>query len=256
MLDINKLVQAVTIVGCRVSGLMLFAPFLGSASLPPRMKAGFSLLLIWLLAPLAVQNAATSSGLDWIRCSFGEFAVGLLLGLSVQLVFEASLLAGQVLGVQMGFSLVHVLDPQSQADTPVLSIFYQSIVILLFLALDVPALLLRGLAHSYIYLPAGSVVLNGAAVETLLAGVGGIFFAGIQIAAPVLVATMVADIGLGFLGKASPQLPVLFVGLSIKSMLGMLILISAIAAWPRWFESAFGTAVIRGEHLLHLCQQR
>lgn len=255
MLEFDKLVQAVAIVGCRVSGLMLFAPFLGSASLPPRVKAGFSLLLIWLLAPLAIHRRVTAiSVADWTRYSLGEFAVGLLLGLSVQLVFEASLLAGQVLGVQMGFSLVHVLDPQSQADTAVLSLFYQSIVILLFLALDMPALLLRGLAHSYAYLPAGSAVLKGPAVEALFAAAGGIFFAGVQIAAPVLAATMLADIALGFLGKASPQLPVLFVGLSIKSVLGLLILMGTIATWPRWFESAFGAAVTRGEQLLRLCQ--
>lgn len=255
MLDLDKLVQAVGVTGARVSGLLLFAPFFGSASMPPRIKAALGITLIWLLSPLAlVRGADSTSSTDWVAFSLGEFVIGLLLGLSVQLVFEAALLAGQMLGIQMGFSLVHVLDPQSQADTPVLSLFYQTIVLLFFLALNVPELLIRGLAHSYSYLPAGTVVLKGAAVETLLAAAGGIFFAGVQIAAPVLAATMLADIVLGFLGKASPQLPVLFVGLSIKSVLGMLILMGTIATWPRWFEGAFGVAVTRGEQLLHLCQ--
>jgi flagellar biosynthesis protein FliR len=146
-----------------------------------------------------------------------------------------------------------VLDPQSQADTPVLSLFYQTIVLLIFLALNVPALLLRGLAHSYAYLPAGTVVLRGAAVEALMAAAGGIFFAGLQIAAPVLAATMLADIALAFVGKASPQLPVLFVGLSVKTVLGLLILLGAIRHWPQWFENAFEIALSRGEHLLELC---
>lgn len=255
MLELDKLVQAVMIVGCRVSGLMLFAPFFGSVSLPPRLKAAFALLLVWLLAPLAVRsNVHPLNPLGWTAFSVGEFAVGMLLGLSVQLIFEASQLAGEMLGMQMGFSLVHVLDPQSHADTPVLSLFYQSIVLLIFLALDIPALLVRALAHSYVYLPAGAVALRGTAVETLFAAAGTIFFAGVQIAAPVLAATMVADVALGFLGKASPQLPVLFVGLSIKSALGMLILLGAICRWPQWFELAFMTAIARGEQLLHLSQ--
>lgn len=253
MLELDKLVQAVMIVGCRVSGLMLFAPFFGSVSLPPRIKAAFALCLTWLLAPLAVLSGPQSlNPLSWTAFSIGEFAVGTLLGLSVQLVFEASQLAGELLGMQMGFSLVHVLDPQSQADTPVLSLFYQSIVLLIFLSLNVPALLVRALAHSYVYLPAGAVILRGAAVETLFAAAGTIFFAGVQIAAPVLAATMLADIALGFLGRVSPQLPVLFVGLSLKSALGMLILAGAMCRWPQWFELAFLSAAARGEQLLHL----
>jgi flagellar biosynthetic protein FliR len=255
MPDLDKLVQATAIVSCRVSGLMLFAPFFGSASLPRSIKAGMAMTLIWLLWPLALaRGAGSASPGNWFLFIIGEFAVGLFLGISVQLVFEAALLAGQTLGIQMGFSLVHILDPQSQADTPVLSLFYQSVVMLLFLAMDIPEFIIRSVANSYRYLPAGNVVIREAAVETLLSESGAVFFAGIQLAAPILAATMLADIALGFLGKAAPQLPILFVGLSIKSLLGMLLLTAVIATWPQWFESSFALAVHHGEQLLHLCR--
>lgn len=253
MLELEKIAQAIATLGCRISGLMLFAPFFGSASLPRFLKASFALVLVWLLSPLSLARSTPATNwAEWSVYAVSEFVIGLILGLSVQLVFEASLLAGQVLGIQMGFSLVHVLDPQSQADTPVMSLFYQTIVLLLFLALRVPEMVLRGLAHSYSYLPVGTLVLRGAVVESLLAATGGIFFAGVQIAAPVLVATMVVDMALGFLGKASPQLPVLYVGLSLKTIFGMLLLAIAIVTWPRWFETGFGAAVARGEQLLRL----
>jgi flagellar biosynthesis protein FliR len=41
-------------------------------------------------------------------------------------VFEAVQLAGQVLGIQMGYSLVNILDPQTQVDTTVIPLFYQT----------------------------------------------------------------------------------------------------------------------------------
>ena len=53
------------------------------------------------------------------------------------------------------------------------------------------------------------------------------FAIGIQIAAPVLAATLLADIALGLLGKASPQLPLMLLGPAVKSVLGLLVLI-----WP------------------------
>jgi flagellar biosynthetic protein FliR len=76
--------------------------------------------------------------------------------------------------------------------------------------------------------------------------------AGVQIAAPVLVATLFADVALGFLGKASPQLPVLFVGLSIKNLLGLALLGGAIAFWPRFFDARFERAMEASERILKL----
>jgi len=72
---------------------------------------------------------------------------------------------------------------------------------------------------------------------------GGIFLAGVQIAAPALVATMVADVALGFLGKASPQLPVLFIGLAVKNLLGLAMLIAVLSYWPHSFSQRFAESI-------------
>jgi flagellar biosynthetic protein FliR len=233
--------------------LFLVAPFFGSVSLPVRFKAGLALLLVWLLAPVVHAPALTNAtAVACATTALKELAVGVLLGLAIQFVFEASQFAGQILGVQLGFSLVHVLDPQSQADTPVLAMLQQTIVLLLFLALDVHHHLLRGLVRSFSYLPPGDFVLTGMAVSELFHMAGGLFISGVQIAAPALTATMLADLALGFVGKMSPQLPVLFVGLSVKSVLGLVVLSAAVWTWPQFFERAFSVALQQGERILHV----
>ena len=50
-------------------------------------------------------------------------------------MFEAAQMAGSVLGVQMGYSLVNILDPQTQVDTTVVAMFHQTVAFLLFLQL-------------------------------------------------------------------------------------------------------------------------
>ena len=75
-----------------------------------------------------------------------------------------------------------------------------------------------------------------------------------QIAAPSLAATLVADVALGFLGKASPQLPVLFIGIAVKNLIGLMVMIAAIAYWPRVFGSQFERGVELAERLLHLAR--
>jgi len=251
ILQLETLVAGAVTVGLRVSGILVFAPFLGSASIAPRIKAGLALALTALLYPVCGRQLDFSA-LSWVRMMAGETMLGLLIGLAVNLVFEAAQVAGNILGVQMGYSLVNLIDPQTQVETPVLSLLHQTIVLLIFLHFNVHHWLLRGVARSYAYLPAGTAFPTGLAGGALLQAAGSIWLVGIQIAAPALAATVLADFALAFLGKASPQLPIMLMGMSVKSMLGMVALIGSLAYWPRLFEGHFSHSIELCERLLRL----
>jgi flagellar biosynthesis protein FliR len=249
---LEELLAAAVFTGARVSGLMVFCPFLGSEAVPVPVKAGLALLLTVVLHPLHGPAVLALGSWQWAQVALGEAAIGLVLGLVANFLFESALMAGQILGVQIGYSLANVFDPQTQADTPVLSVFHQMAALLIFLQMDVHHWLLRSLVRSFAYLPPGTVLLTLAAATGLLHAAGGIFLVGVQIAAPSLVATLVTDMALGFLGKASPQLPVLFIGLAVKNLVGLTVLMAAIAYWPRMFNQHFGNAIQTAERLLHL----
>jgi len=154
----------------------------------------------------------------------------------------------------MGYSLVNILDPQTQVESTVVATFHQTIAMLIFLRLDVHLWILRALAHSFDYLPPSSGHFGAGFTSAALEAGASVFAIGIQIAAPVLSATLLADIALGLLGKASPQLPLLLLGPAIKSMLGLLILISALKYWPNLFERFFLNSMVVTDHLLHLAR--
>ena len=234
--------------------LMVFAPFFGSLAMPARVKAALTVALTALLYPVYAPRAFDLDGLDWSRVVAGEVMVGLILGLTLSFVFEGAELAGQILGFQLGYSLVNVIDPQTQVDTPVLSIFHQLVVMLLFLQLRVHHWLLRGLAKSFEYLPPGAATPTPAVTDQLLHAAGAMLVIAVQIAAPALVATLLADVVLGLIGKASPQLPVLFLGLSVKALVGFLVLAGALRFWPALMERYFLRALQTMEHLLHLAR--
>lgn len=231
---------------------MVFCPFLGSDAVPMPVKAALTMLITAVLYPLHPPIEGTIGGWLWAQIALGEAMIGLVLGLTANFMFEAALMAGQVLGVQIGYSLANVFDPSTQADTPVLSSFHQMAALLIFLSLDVHHWLLRALARSFVYLPPWGAMSGGAVAGGLLHAAGGIFLSGLQIAAPSLAATLVADVALGFLGKASPQLPVMFVGIAVKNLLGLAVLVGAIVYWPQLFSEEFARGVRLGEGLLHL----
>jgi flagellar biosynthetic protein FliR len=254
MIDIPvmTIITAALTIGVRLTGLMLFAPFFGSVIIPVRVKAIFVFALTVLLFPSLEHQIVAPSLAGWPLLIFTEFLIGVGMGIATNVVFEAVQLTGQVLGVQMGYSLVNILDPQSQVDTTVVAVFYQSIVMLLFLRMDVHYWLLRAVANSFLYLPPGTAHLSGLFTMAILKTAGEMFGLGVQIAAPVLSATLAADVVLGLLGKASPQMPLMLLGPAVKSMLGIVILMATLKYWPDLFRRLFLESILKGDQLLHL----
>jgi flagellar biosynthesis protein FliR len=239
-------------VGLRVAGLMTFVPFLGSTSTPTRAKAGLTIVLTALLYPVSPVPDAVLPPLGWTRVALGEVMLGMTVGLCMQFVLEAAQLAGQVAGFQFGFSLVNVIDPQTNVDTPVLSIFYQLVALLLFLQLNVHHWILRGMAKSFEYVPVGSAVISARMAEEFLRDAGSMWFVGVQIATPVLLATLVLDVTVGFLSKASPQMPAILLSIPMKNLIGYVVLAISLTLWPRLFERNFMLALGWSERMLHL----
>jgi flagellar biosynthesis protein FliR len=246
------IIVGLLLISVRLSGLMLFAPFFGSSVIPARIKAIFVLVVSLLLFP-GLEAQIHIDQIDAFPIAvFSEFLVGVGMGITTNLVFEAVQMTGQVLGVQMGFSLVNILDPESQINTTVIPVFYQSITMLLFLQMDVQYWVLRALVNSYRYLPPGTVHLSGLFTLNLVNYVGRIFELGVQIAAPVLAATLAADLVMGMLGRASPQMPLMMLGPGVKTLLGLFILIATLKYWPDIFRRLFIESMAAGERILHL----
>ena len=254
-LSIAELLTGPLIVGLRVSGLMLFAPFFSNPGIPARIKAMLVILITAVLYPTYSSKIGIVTLVQWPGVVTRELIIGIAIGISANFVFEAAQMAGQILGVQMGYSLINILDPQTQVDTTVMAVFHQFVALLLFLQLDVHHWILRAIAKSFDYLTPGSLALSRGLTTELFHGIAGVLETGLQIAAPVMAATLIADVILGFLGKASPQLPLMLLGPAMKSMLGLGLLITAIHYWPTLFDHYFTQSLSFTERLLHLAAQ-
>jgi flagellar biosynthetic protein FliR len=245
---------ALLTIGVRLTGIMLFAPFFGSSVIQARLKAMLVITLTALLYPMLATKIPYVSISQWPMMVFSELLIGIALGVATNIVFDGVQMAGQVLSVQMGYSLVSILDPQTLAESTVVATFHQTVAMLIFLRLNVHLWILRALAGSVDYLPPASGHLGGPFVAAVLRAGGGVFTIGVQIAAPVLSATLFTDIALGLLGKASPQLPLMLLGPAVKSVLGILVLISALKYWPDLFATFFLRSILTADRFLHLAR--
>jgi flagellar biosynthetic protein FliR len=236
-------------VGARVSGWMIFTPFLGHAALPAPVKAGLTIALTILLFPIVTVGTAASIYPGPLVIA-GELGVGMIMGMCLQLVFEGIQLGGQVIGTQLGFSMANMIDPMSQVETTVVPVFHQTIALLIFLGLDVHLRLVQALARSFHYLPAGTAFTMLPPAPQLCRAAAGMWLVALEIAAPVMLATMLTDVTLAFLSRTSPQLPVMLVGFSVKALLGFGVMASTVAFWPWMLEKHFLAALGLAERLL------
>jgi flagellar biosynthesis protein FliR len=247
--DWTHFLSAMVLVMVRISGLMVFAPVFSSDAIPARVKVVFVLAVSYLLAPVvsALPLAHAEIG---VASVLGELGVGLLFGLGLSLLNEMLSFTGQLLGFQFSFSLVNLLDPDSPIQTPLLSQMFTLLGTLVLLGAGLHRTLLLALLRTFRDAPVGSLSFDGHTGLALVFAMSGVFFAALQLAAPVMAATLLVEVVISVLGKLSPQLPVMMIAVPAKTMLGYIVLIGSLALWPRFIESRFSQLLDGAEQLL------
>ena len=194
--------SAMVLTLLRVSGMVAFAPFFSSPALPVRTKAVFVGAVAYLLAPMVASLPAAHVEITFASL-LGEIAVGLVYGLVLSLLNEMLLFAGQIAGVQFSFSMVNLLDPTSNIQTPLMGDLFQLMGILVLIAAGLDRILLASMVRSFHAVPLGGYTLTPVTAHAIVQAAGGIFLAAVELAAPVLAATMLIEVAVALLSKHS-----------------------------------------------------
>lgn len=250
LLDLLNFPIQFVLVVFRLAGLMVFAPLIGSARIPKRIKLYFACVLALAMVgsmPAPVQMPQS----PWLLAVGigGEIAFGLALGLVLTLVFTAAQFAGGVAGQQMGFNLSGVFNPQSDTGGDPLSDLYFILTLMLFLLVDGHHDMMLGVRQSFDYLPPLSVSVDASLLETVTGMLMSATTLAVRIAAPVAVAMLVVDLALGMVGKTIPQMNLMSVGLSLRALAGLIIVIFGLTLTGIVLENALGDAMTLAEDL-------
>src|SRR5215472_4914849 len=141
----------------RVGSCFMVAPAFGAQYVPARIRvvvAGGVALLIAPLVPSPPDVMPFSA--PGLVITLQQALIGVALGFSMQLVFDAVTLGGQLLSNSMGLSLAYNLDPLHGAQTPVLGQFYTLLVTMTFLALDGHLRMIAVLVDGFRTMPIGT----------------------------------------------------------------------------------------------------
>jgi len=209
----------------RLSVVLFLLPFFGGASIPNPVKAALVLVLSLALWPqLSFPASMMPTGWNIVIMFLGELILGLILGMLVNFLFSAVQLGGQIIGFQMGFAMVNVVDPITGTSNAVSAHFLYMCTMLTFLVLNGHLYLLKAVGMSFDYIPPGTLLLQPELADDIFHFSNMMFTLAIRIAAPVMAALFLVDLSLALISRAAPQMHVLVLGFPIKITVGFFFL--------------------------------
>ena len=228
-LELIALVPTFVLAFFRIAGMMLFAPLFGSSRIPRRVKLMLALVLAMSVTP-GIDGPADFPPTTWGLTAgiAGEMLYGLAMGMIQSFVFIAAQWAGEMIGQQMGFNLSEVFDPQFGAQGSIVGELYYMLTLVVFLSAGGHHALLQGVAASFEALPLLTVGVEPHLFEMVVGLLRSSTQLAIQLAAPMFVTMLVVDVALGFISKTMPQINIMSAGLSLRSAVGMGVLVLGI----------------------------
>jgi flagellar biosynthesis protein FliR len=210
----------------RCVSLIVTAPLFGHQSVPVQVKAGLGVFLAFVLFAFSAQagNVGSLKLFAILVLAFKEILTGVSIGFAVGIIFAGIRFAGDIMAVDMGFSMAMMYDPETNASFPVLGELLYTFVILIFILLNGHHFILESLASSYVIIPIGTWHVSGITAQQIITMTGEVFVIAIKISAPVMISLFLVNISLGILNKAMPQMNIFGVLFPVKIGVGILVM--------------------------------
>ena len=211
----------------RVAAILMSIPVFSGRNIPVALKAGFVLAVSLVLYPLVhievpVTVAATAPFMIGVA---GEILLGVAIGLIVRTIFAGVQLAGQLAGYQMGMAIANVIDPDSSNQIPLLSQFYQTLAVLIFVSVNAHHWFLAAMQESFRLIPPYGFQLTRSLMGQLIQLGSGIFIIGLKIGAPVMVVLLLTSVAFALIARTVPQMNIFIVAIPLKIVVGFLFIL-------------------------------
>lgn len=210
----------------RVGTVLFMMPFFSSDRIPMQVKAAAAMVIALGVWPhLKLPGAAMPAHPFDVGLLFlGEIILGLTLGMAVNFLFMGIQAGGELLGFQMGFTMINFADPLTGNQTGLPAFFLWMVAILTFLTLDGHLHMIRAFAMSFKLIPPGGLLLGEVLLRQVFALAADLFVLALKIAAPVMVALFLAELTLALVSRTSPQVNIMEIGFPIKIGVGFFFL--------------------------------
>ena len=214
--EIVGLLGALALSSIRIGSFLLASPLFGYRIIPLQARIIVSFAMSFLIYDkVTLPDINQLAGIDIISVIFIELLIGLSAGLIITILFNSASLAGEKIAASTGLSFAGLIDPDSGAQTPVLSHILSLFMIVTFLSLNGHLIAFSIILESYKIFP---ISFTGIDLNILKLGIdaGGLMFKfGALIMLPVVVGITLLNVVIGVVTRSAPSLNLFSFGFPI-----------------------------------------
>lgn len=225
---INTYIMAGALVFARLIGFFRFAPIFNRKDFPALVKVPFALLVTIFIVPFLSPEKVFTQCNSFMLSILLNVVVGAMIGYMAQLITIAIDCGAEMINMQMGLTSATTLDPTTSAQVSILTKMFSLMGILIFIHLGGVYWLFKALLRSFEIFPMYSSHIplpQLIKMDLLIKMSSNTLYMGLQIASPVLLATLAQDIILGVISRTAPQVNVFQLSFLFKPVLGAAILV-------------------------------
>ncbi|MBP9841889.1 MAG: flagellar biosynthetic protein FliR [Simkaniaceae bacterium] len=236
-IDPIGLVTAFFLILFRIGPIVNQAPFLGAKVAPAMGRMAITIALAVIFLPLITTKQTHRFAFDsaFLGYAMKELLIGFILGFFISIPFHIISSSGIIIDNLRGSGMMMGQDPSLQAQSSSIGIIFNLLLIYLFFQINGPFLFFDIIVKSYEILPADGTLsmqffnLKAPFWQLSMSLLAKILALSLQLAAPCIVAVLMAEVFLGIANRLAPQVQIAFLGMSLKSLLGLF------ALWAGWF---------------------
>lgn len=217
----------------RITGFVYTAPFFSLKDVPFRVKTGLCIFLaaiIFYTVPPA--SAEYNSVIGFAIIIVKEAIAGAIMGLFANIAFYILNFAGQIMDMEIGFSMINELDPATNIQSTITANLYGYLVLLIMMITNLHHYFIKALVDSYQIIAIGKETFSPGLYKLMTQYMADYFIISFRIVLPIFASILIVNTILAILAKVAPQVNMFVIGMQLKVFAGLVILVLIISLVP------------------------
>lgn len=226
----------------RIGTFMYVSPFFSTANTPRRLKAGFSIVVSYILFHFVSihEVPAYQTVLGYSIIVLKEAFTGILIGIGANFCMTIVQFAGKIADMEIGLSMVQLMDPLTRQNSGFMGNMYQYALVLIMLLTNFHHYFIKAIAETFTLIPIGMASFQSdRMVSVMVSFLSDYVSISFRLCLPIVAAMLLLNAILGVMAKTAPQMNMFAVGIQIKVLAGLFVLFLTIGILPNVSEFIF-----------------
>ena len=219
---------ALILIFIRLTSFFLVAKSLFPKGTPPILKGAIGMILSFAIISGINYQVVLEINNNYmlVYSVVSEIMSGVILGFIANMIFEFIRMAGGYMDIQIGLSMMNILDPSSETTSTPFSNLSYFISMVIFFIIDGHHLLIKCLIQSFKVVNIGQNIVFQDTFSVVLDAFREYFVVGVKIAIPLVLIIIITDLCMALVSRTVPAINVMILGMPVKMVVGLLTFIA------------------------------